>query len=87
MSDSQKKIEELVLATATAALTDKTSLDQKLDALKILEPYYSVMAKVKASGKDAPGDGANMNDLREHFNGADEPERRNGPAPLRSRTG
>jgi hypothetical protein len=43
------EIEKLALNTAKEALTKDTKLQEKIDALKALSPYYSVLAKARAN--------------------------------------
>lgn len=47
MTNLLSDIEKLVADVAKAAAKDDTDLQQKMDALKLLQPYYAVMRKAR----------------------------------------
>lgn len=74
MNNTLKDIEKLVEQVAKAAISDKTPLNDKLDALKLLTPYYAVLKKAKAKSDDEPSDDQpTMGDMRERLRVVEEP--------------
>jgi hypothetical protein len=56
-------IEKLVADVAKEALSSKTSLQEKMDALKLLAPYYTALKK-KGKTDDETSDEPTMGELR-----------------------
>lgn len=57
-------IEKLVETTAKQALEKTTTIEQRIDALKVIAPYYTALKK--AAGQDPPAEGGEptMDDMR-----------------------
>jgi hypothetical protein len=49
-------IEKLAQKTANEALKEDTPLQSRIDALKVLSPYYSALKKVEPDDEDEPGE-------------------------------
>ena len=64
-------IEKLAQQTAKEALKDNTPLQSKIDALKVLSPYYSALKKID-SKEPAESDEPTMGDLRRQLDAAEE---------------
>lgn len=64
------EIEALALNTAKAALGKDTKLQEKIDALKALSPYYSVLAKARAN--EPIDDSGSMEHLAERIRATEE---------------
>lgn len=65
MTQTLADIEKLVAEVAKKAVSSETSLSDKLDALKLLTPYYAVLKKAKGkSDDDSSQDGPSMGDMR-----------------------
>lgn len=64
MTTTLQDIEQLVQKTAQAALKEDTPIEAKIDALKVIAPYYTALKK--AAGQDPPeaGDEPTMDDMR-----------------------
>jgi hypothetical protein len=61
-------IEKLVAEVAKKAVSSDTTLEQKMDALKLLQPYYAVLKKAKGKPDDDPSqDGPSMGDMRNNL--------------------
>ena len=64
-------IEKLVETTAKQALEKDTSIQSRIDALKVIAPYYGALKK--AAGKDPDeSDEPTMGDLRRQLDEAEE---------------
>ena len=57
-------IEKLVQKTAQEALKDTTPLQERVDALKVIAPYYGALKKLEPKGDDADGDEPTMDEMR-----------------------
>ena len=57
-------IEKLVQTTAKNALEKDTPLQERIDALKVIAPYYTALKKAAGSPADEAGDEPTMDDMR-----------------------
>ena len=72
--DPLKYIEKLVLDVAKSATSDSMTVHEKMDALKLLTPYYAVLKKAKAkSDDDAPEGEPTMGAIRDRLRVIEEP--------------
>lgn len=68
MTRALEDIEKLVAEVAKAATSSNTTLGEKLDALKLLQPYYAVLKKAKSRlDDDLADDRPTMGDMRERL--------------------
>jgi hypothetical protein len=74
MNNTLKDIEQLVAEVAQAAISGNIPLQEKLDALKLLTPYYAVLKKAKGKSDDESSDGTTMGDMRERLRVVEEPD-------------
>lgn len=65
---AKDKIEQLALRVAEDALAEGVPLETRLEALKILNPHYTMLLKSKAKSED-DGDEPNFNQFSEMLNG------------------
>lgn len=56
MTKALEDIEKLVAQVAAKAVSGEASLDQQVDALKLLTPYYAILKKAKGKSDDEPAD-------------------------------
>jgi hypothetical protein len=63
MSTFLDDIEKLAADVAKEALDSKT-LQEKMDALKLLQPYYAILKKGKGASSDDADDEPTMDDIR-----------------------
>ena len=63
-----QKIEQLAIKVADDALAPDTSPEDRREALKILNPHYTMLLKSKAKSQD-DGDEPNFNQFAEMLNG------------------
>ena len=74
-------IEKLVETTAKQALEKETPIQSRIDALKVIAPYYAALKK--AAGQELPSsDEPTMDDMRSQI----EQENGNGGQRLQART-
>jgi hypothetical protein len=73
MTNALQNIEKLVHQVAEMAISDAIPLNEKLDALKLLTPYYAVLKKAKARPDDESDDEPTMGDMRERLRVVEEP--------------
>ena len=66
--NAKEKIEELALLVAADALDPECSAEDRREALKILNPHYTMLLKSKAKSQD-DSDEPNFNDFAETLNG------------------
>ena len=64
MTNVLADIEKLVAEVANKALGADTTLESKIDALKLLTPYYVVMKKSQGSSDGDSEDEPTMDDIR-----------------------
>jgi hypothetical protein len=64
MTKALDEIEKLVALVAKEALSANKTLQEKMDALKLLTPYYAVLKKAKGKHDDDSSDGPSMGDMR-----------------------
>lgn len=84
MSDLRDELDKLAKKIAANAALSDTSLQESIDALKVLTPYYAMTQKLAPKGDDEEADGATF----ESFSAAiavNQEERINGQPPVRSR--
>jgi len=68
MTKALEDIEKLVAEVAKEAASDSMTMHEKLDALKLLTPYYAVLKKAKGKLDDDPSEGGQtMGDMRERL--------------------
>lgn len=68
MTDALKNIEKLVAQIAEKAASGDTSQDEKMDAAKLLQPYYTAMKKAKGRLDDESSDDEpTMGDLQKRL--------------------
>lgn len=72
------EIEALALNVAKEAAQDKTDLEQKIDALKALSPYYTLLSKARVVVED---DDESIEHLAEQIHEAE-----NGSGIIQNRT-
>lgn len=81
----RKDLDQLAAEIAEKAAEKSTSLQEMVDALKALTPYYALTVKVDAKGNgDDEGDGATFEAFSAGIEQAAE-ERPNGRKAIRSR--
>jgi hypothetical protein len=70
MTDLRQKLDNLAASIADAAAQADTELQDRIDALKVLTPYYALLQKHPAG--DPEGDELTFGDLQEQIsNGAE----------------
>lgn len=64
-----ENIEQLVAQVAKAAVSGSLDVTQKLDALKLLTPYYAVLKRQKGRQDESPSaeDEPSMGELRQRL--------------------
>ena len=68
MTKALEDIEKLVAEVAQEAASGSMPLHEKMDALKLLQPYYAVLKKAKGKLDDDPSEGGQtMGDMRERL--------------------
>jgi len=68
MTKALEDIEKLVAEVAQEAASGNMPLHEKMDALKLLQPYYAVLKKAKGKLDDDPSEGGQtMGDMRERL--------------------
>lgn len=66
MSQTLADIEKLVAEVAKDAVSASKTLQEKMDALKLLQPYYAIMKKAKPRPDDDDAlDEPTMGDMRD----------------------
>lgn len=84
MSDLRAELDKLAAKIAANAALSNTSLQESIDALKVLTPYYAMTQKLAPKGDADDADGATF----ENFSAAiavEQEERINGKTTVRSR--
>lgn len=56
MSKALEDIEKLVADVAKEASSGNKTIEEKMDALKLLQPYYAVLKKAKGKSDDEQSD-------------------------------
>lgn len=74
MNNTLTDIEKLVAEVAKAAVSDNITLNEKLDVLKLLQPYYAILKKAKGKADDESDDQPTMGDMRERLRVVEEPD-------------
>ena len=64
MTDTVAAIEKLVAQVVKDVASSSVTLHERMDALKLLQPYYIVLKKAKGKSDDESGDEPTMNDLQ-----------------------
>lgn len=72
MTKALNDIEKLVAEVANAAISANTPLNEKMEALKLLQPYYAVLKKAKLRADDDPPDGPTMGAMRDRLRDVEE---------------
>ena len=68
MTKALEDIEKLVADVANEAASGTMTTYEKMDALKLLQPYYAVLKKAKGKLDDDPSEGGQtMGDMRERL--------------------
>ena len=68
MNKALEDIEKLVADVANEAASGTMTTYEKMDALKLLQPYYAVLKKAKGKLDDDPSEGGQtMGDMRERL--------------------
>ncbi|MGO9304049.1 MAG: hypothetical protein ACLP3R_10155 [Candidatus Korobacteraceae bacterium] len=68
MTKALEDIEKLVAEVAQEAASGSMPLHEKMDALKLLQPYYAVLKKAKGKLDDDPSEGGQtMGAMRERL--------------------
>ena len=62
-----RNIDKLVEQVSEIALAPDFEVERKMECLKILQPYYAIMMRLKAGEEPKQGDEATMQDLRERL--------------------
>jgi hypothetical protein len=78
------ELDKLASSIAKNAALDATSLQEKVDAIKALTPYYALTQKLAAKGADDEDDGATFEAFSSEITGVQE-EPKNGRKTVRSR--
>lgn len=66
-------IEKLVAEVAREAASGNMGIHEKMDALKLLQPYYATMKKAKSRADDDPsGEELTMSTIQQRVAGAEE---------------
>lgn len=74
MTKALEDIEKLVAEVAKKAASAETTIETKMDALKLLQPYYAVLKKAKGKLDDDPSEGGQtMGAMRERLRVIEEP--------------
>ena len=60
----KSEIEKLALKVAQAANADGVLLENRIEALKVLNPYYAILAKNKGKLDDEPSEGPSFADFQ-----------------------
>jgi hypothetical protein len=58
MNATRTKIEQLARKVAEDALAEGVPLETRLEALKILNPHYSILIKKQSKGEEEPDEGS-----------------------------
>lgn len=82
MSTLREELDKLAADIAKKASLSDTSLQESIDALKVLTPYYALTQKLKTGDEDEP-DGATFDTFSADISGTE--ERPNGRTQIRSR--
>ena len=64
MTQALADIERLVAEVAKDAVSGNKTLQEKMEALKLLQPYYAVLKKVKSKSDDDASGGPSMGDMQ-----------------------
>ena len=78
---AKHQIEKLALSVANKAMEKDTPLQDQIDALKVLNPYYIALTKSKKKGDeetDEPSFADLTRNIEDHANGATEIRARRG---------
>jgi len=67
MTKALEDIEKLVAEIAQEAASNRMPLHEKMDALKLLTPYYAVLKKAKGNLDDSSEGGQTMGAMRERL--------------------
>lgn len=80
------ELDKLAEQIAKKASLSDTSLQESIDALKVLTPYYALTQKLKTGDED-PSDGATFDTFSAEITGTEERQngRTTGSAQIRSR--
>lgn len=70
---AREDIEKLASAIAEAALAEGVTLETRIDALKVLNPYFSVLVKNKAKMDEETSGGPSFGDFQAIVTAAEEP--------------
>ena len=64
MTQALDNIERLVAEVAKDAISGNKTIIEKMEALKLLQPYYAVLKKAKSRSDDDASDGPSMGDMQ-----------------------
>lgn len=73
MSEVLEEIEKLAGQVVKKALSDDIPMQEKMDALKLLTPYYTALKKAKTRLDEPPDGEPTMADMRAQLHDAEEP--------------
>lgn len=81
---AREDIEKLASSIAKAALTEGVTLETRIDALKVLNPYFSILVKNKAKMDEETSSGPSFGDFQAIVTAAEDPP--NGRASIHHRS-
>jgi len=79
-------IEQLVATTAKQALAKETPIQSRIEALKVIAPYYLALKKADLQVPDESGDEPTIEHLRDQMKAADQEVGNGGTVQARSRS-
>ena len=82
MKSAISEIEKLVGMVAEKAIEEDTALGEKIEALKVLGPYYTLLKKAQANSDDDSPDETTMGGLQDELRRVEQ-ENSNGRAVSR----
>ena len=80
---AREDIEKLASAIAQASLQPEVTLETRIDALKVLNPYFSILMKNKGKLDEEPANGPSFGDFQRIVAAVEESP--NGRTPLHGR--
>lgn len=82
---AKESIEKLAAKVAEAALADGVDLEQRIEALKVLNAHYTILARHKGSVEDGGGE-SSFADFQQQLEEAQEETANGGATSVRSRS-